>query len=167
MFPENLLRLAAQVLDACQANDLSLSIAESCTGGLLAGCLTAIPGSSVVLERGFVTYSNSAKNEVLGVPESLLAEFGAVSEEVAQAMAEGALKHSHADIGVAVTGIAGPGGGSEFKPVGLVYIAAACRDRDTLHRRHIFTGGREEVRIQAVEEALELLMRCHIAEPMN
>src|SRR5215470_6594765 len=125
MFPSDLLQLSSSLLDRMRSANLKVATAESCTGGLVAGVLTEIAGSSDVLERGFVTYSNEAKMELLGVPEAMLAEHGAVSEPVARAMAEGALAHSHADIAVAVTGVAGPGGGSAAKPVGLVHIATA------------------------------------------
>ena len=125
MFPPHLLEMSASLLDRLRAANLKLATAESCTGGLVAGVLTEIAGSSDVVERGFVTYSNAAKMELLGVPEAMLAEHGAVSEPVARAMAQGALAHSHADVAVSVTGVAGPGGGSAAKPVGLVHIAAA------------------------------------------
>ena len=124
MFDDALIREAASLLDACRARALKLATAESCTGGLIAALLTEIPGSSDVVERGFVTYSNAAKTEQLGVPADLIATHGAVSEPVARAMAEGALSHSHADLAVSVTGVAGPGGGTATKPVGLVHLAA-------------------------------------------
>ncbi len=157
MLPRELERLAADVLAACRARDLRLSLAESCTGGLIAGCLTAIPGSSEVLERAFVTYSNAAKSEMLGVDDLLIAVHGAVSEQVARAMAEGALDRSRTDIAAAVTGIAGPGGGSADKPVGMVHIAVARRDHPTVHHRHLFAGDRDAVRTQAIAATLELL----------
>ena len=159
MFPDRVLRLADDILAACRAGGLRLAVAESCTGGLVAGSLTAVPGSSDVVERGFVTYSDAAKGEMLGVPDSLLAAHGAVSAEVARAMAEGALERSSADLGVAVTGIAGPGGATPAKPVGLVHIAAARRGCDTVDERHVFSGDRAAVRLQAVEAALVLLLR--------
>jgi nicotinamide-nucleotide amidase len=158
MFSEHLLSLARDVLDRARTKGLRIATAESCTGGLIAGLLTEIAGSSDVFERGFVTYSNEAKEQMLGVPAALLAAHGAVSEPVALAMAEGALRHSSADIAAAVTGIAGPGGGSAEKPVGLVYIAAARKGRAPLVRRHLFGDiGREQVRLRTVEEALEAL----------
>ena len=159
MFPDRVLRLADEILAACRAGGLRLAVAESCTGGLVAGGLTAVPGSSDMVERGFVTYSDAAKGEMLGVPDSLLAAHGAVSAEVARAMAEGALERSSADLGVAVTGIAGPGGATAAKPVGLVHIAAARRGGDTVDERHVFSGDRAAVRLQAVEAALVLLLR--------
>ncbi len=159
MFPRDLETLAEAVLAAYRDADARLTLAESCTGGLIAGCLTAIAGSSEVLERGFVTYSNQAKTELLGVPEALLTAHGAVSEEVARAMAEGALVRSNADISAAVTGIAGPGGGSAEKPVGLVHMAAAGVGRETLHERHLFHGDRQAVRLRAVRAVLVLLRR--------
>src|SRR3982751_3041231 len=117
--------LARSLLDLCRSRKLTIATAESCTGGLVAAALTAIPGSSDVVDRGFVTYSNAAKTEMLGVPADLIATHGAVSEPVARAMAEGALSRSNADVAVAITGIAGPDGGSDAKPVGLVHLAAA------------------------------------------
>ncbi len=159
MFPDRVLRLADEILAACRAGGLRLAVAESCTGGLVAGSLTSMPGSSDMVERGFVTYSNAAKGEMLGVPDSLLAAHGAVSAEVVRAMAEGALERSSADLGVAVTGIAGPGGATPAKPVGLVHIAAARRGCDTVDERHVFSGDRAAVRLRAVEAALVLLLR--------
>ncbi len=127
---------------------------------MIAARLTDIAGSSDVVERGFVTYSNEAKNELLGVPSALIARVGAVSEEVARAMAEGALARSRADIAVAVTGIAGPGGATEMKPVGLVHLACARRGAATLHERHVFPGDRAAVRAASVDAALDLVLRC-------
>lgn len=150
---------AAAVLDACRARRLTLVTAESCTGGMIAAALTAVAGSSDVVDRGFVTYSNQAKMDLLGVPAGMLAQFGAVSEPVARAMAEGALEHSSADVAVAVTGIAGPGGGSAEKPVGLVHMAAARRGGPTLHGLHQFPGDRDAVRQAAVAAALALLLQ--------
>ena len=154
----NTIEAAGAVLGAARAANLRIATAESCTGGLIAANLTDIPGSSESYERGFVTYSNDSKTELLGVPADLIAEHGAVSELVAGAMAEGALAHSHADIAVAVTGIAGPGGDSPEKPVGLVYIAAARRDEEVLVERHQFPGDRTAVRQSTVQRALELLL---------
>lgn len=149
---------ARAVIEAFQARGLMLACAESCTGGLVAGALTAIAGSSAVVDRGFVTYSNQAKSEMLGVPTALIARHGAVSEAVARAMAQGAVAHSHADVAIAITGIAGPGGGSDDKPVGLVHFAAARRGGPVVHRREVFAGDREEVRTQAVLMALEMAL---------
>ncbi len=156
MFDKLLIAAAADILEACRAAGIGLTIAESCTGGLIAGCLTAVPGSSDVLERGFVTYSNQAKTDMLDVPADLIAAEGAVSEAVARAMAEGALEHSSASLAVAVTGIAGPGGGTESKPVGLVHLAAARAGGEVIHERQVFGGGRNAVRLAAVAAALAL-----------
>ena len=127
MIPPSLLNDAAALLEACRAKGIRLATAESATGGLIAATLTAIAGASDVVERGFVTYSNQAKTELLGVPAELIHAVGAVSEPVAQRMADGALRHSHADIAVSVTGVAGPGGASADKPVGLVCFGLARR----------------------------------------
>ena len=157
MLDDRTLREAEAVLAACRAAGLTIATAESCTGGLIAAALTAIAGSSDVVERGFVTYSNAAKTEMLGVPSALIAAEGAVSEPVARAMAAGALHHSAASLAVAVTGIAGPGGGSDAKPVGLVWFGCARRGDvvRTLHR--VFAGDRTEVRRASVAEAVSLL----------
>ncbi len=149
---------AARVLDACRARRLKVATAESCTGGLVAGALTEIPGSSDVFDQGFVTYSNAAKQTMLGVAAVILERHGAVSRETAEAMAEGALAVSNADLAVAVTGIAGPGGGSVEKPVGLVHFAAAARDSERVHREKRYGDiGRGAVRREAVAEALAML----------
>lgn len=153
-----LIAQARNLLEACRSRGLTLATAESCTGGLVAATLTDVPGSSEVIDRGFVTYSNEAKNKMLGVPKGMLKKHGAVSEQVARAMAEGALKRAGTDIAVAVTGIAGPGGGSPEKPVGLVHFAAACKGRPTLHKRAEFGDrGRQEIRRMSVVEALTLV----------
>lgn len=159
IFPSPLPGLAQEVLDTCRAAGLMLATAESCTGGLIAACLTSQAGASAVVERGFVTYTNRSKQEMLGVPAHLFAAVGAVSEEVARAMAEGALERAPAHISVSATGIAGPGGGTETKPVGLVHMASARHGRATLHERHVFSGDRDAVRRQATETALRLLLR--------
>ncbi len=151
-------RAAAEaVLAACRAAGLRVATAESCTGGLVAAALTEIAGSSDVFERGFVTYSNAAKHEMLGVDAALIAAHGAVSEPVARAMAAGALSHAPADLAVAVTGIAGPGGGSAAKPVGLVWFGAARRGAEARAERHVFPGDRAAVRHAATLRALALL----------
>ena len=161
MFPDDILEAAAALLASCRARGLTLATAESCTGGLVAAALTAIPGSSDVVERGFVTYSNLAKSEMLGVPADLIARVGAVSEAVARAMAEGALAQSRADIAIAVTGIAGPGGGSAEKPVGLVHIACARRDGETHHAECRFGDvGRDGVREASLRRALEIMAKA-------
>lgn len=161
MFPRDLIADAAALLDSLRARGLRLAAAESCTGGLVTALLTEIAGSSDVVERGFVTYSNAAKHELLGVPAAMLAALGAVSEPVARAMAEGALARSAADVAVAITGVAGPGGGSAAKPVGLVHLAAARRGSVVLHRECRFGDiGRAEVRLASVREALQLISRA-------
>ncbi len=149
---------AAELLDACRARGETIATAESCTGGLVAATLTAIAGSSDVFERGFVTYANAAKSEMLGVPYWLIERHGAVSEDVARAMAGGALTHSTASLAVAVTGIAGPDGGSPEKPVGLVHLAALRRDGPIAHEKLLLGDlGRAEIRRRSVERALGLL----------
>jgi nicotinamide-nucleotide amidase len=153
-----LLERAATLLKEYEAAGLRIATAESCTGGLVAGLLTEIPGSSAVVERGFVTYSNDAKTEMLGVPAELLAAHGAVSEAVARAMAEGALARSLADVAVAITGIAGPGGATATKPVGLVHFGLAARGGPTTHLERRYSDlGRTVIRARAVEDALGLL----------
>ena len=155
--PQKLIDEAAALLAAYRTAGLRLATAESCTGGLVAAFLTEIPGSSDVVERGFVTYSNEAKTDLVGVPPDLLRAHGAVSAEVAGAMAEGALRHSRAQVAVAVTGIAGPGGATARKPVGLVFLAAARAGGPTLVERHRFIGDRRAVRLAAVAAAFTLL----------
>jgi len=150
--------LAAEVLETCKAEGLMIATAESCTGGMVSAALTDIPGSSDAFERGFVTYSNEAKAELLGVPTALVVAHGAVSEQVARAMAEGALARSHATLAVAITGVAGPGGGTSDKPEGLVHFACARADRATAHARVEFGAlGRETVRARSVVQALTML----------
>ena len=153
------LRVAAKsVLQRARSRGLKIATAESCTGGLVAAALTEIAGSSDVVDRGFVTYSNDAKHVMLGVPAATLKRHGAVSAETAAAMAKGALKHSLADIAVAITGIAGPGGGSKQKPVGLVHFAAASRNGRRVARVKRYGNiGRSQVRQRSVAEALRLL----------
>ncbi|KAA2212698.1 CinA family protein [Teichococcus oryzae] len=148
---------AAALLEQLQRAGLTLATAESCTGGLVGAVLTAIPGSSATVLAGFITYSNAAKARMLGVPEAMLAEFGAVSEPVARAMAEGALRESGADLAVSLTGIAGPGGATPGKPVGLVHLGAARRGAPTLLRRCVFPGDRSAVRAASVTMALAML----------
>jgi nicotinamide-nucleotide amidase len=150
-------RAAETVLAQCRAKKIMLATAESCTGGLIAGALTEIAGSSDVVERGFVTYSNAAKTELLGVPAPLIERHGAVSEEVAEAMADGAIAHAPVALAVAVTGVAGPGGGSAEKPVGLVWLALARKGAKTASERHVFPGDRAAVRRATVARALALL----------
>ncbi|MCW5696562.1 MAG: CinA family protein [Bauldia sp.] len=154
------LRAEAEALvRRCQAAGLRIATAESCTGGLVAAAITGINDASAVFDRGFVTYANEAKMEMLGVPAALIAEHGAVSEPVAIAMAEGALAHAPVDIAVAITGIAGPGGGTPEKPVGLVHFATARKGAPTRHMVHIFEDlGRDTIRHAATRQALLLLM---------
>ena len=149
---------ALALLHACRARGFTVATAESCTGGLIAGALTAISGSSAVVDRGYVVYSNRAKEEMLGVPRDMLATHGAVSEAVAIAMAEGALARAGTNIAIAVTGIAGPGGATPGKPVGLVHLACARRERPTLHHREVFAGDRDAVRHATILRALEMMM---------
>lgn len=150
--------LAERVLDACRARQWKLATAESCTGGLVAGALTEIAGSSDVVDRGFVTYSNAAKMAMLGVPKETLAAHGAVSRQTAEAMAQGALTCAGVDLTVAITGVAGPGGGSVEKPVGLVHFAAATRARLVQREKRYGDIGRSEVRRLSVIEALAMLV---------
>jgi nicotinamide-nucleotide amidase len=153
--------LAVRVLEACRAHSpkWTVATAESCTGGLVAGALTEIAGSSDVVDRGFVTYSNAAKMAMLCVPEATLVAVGAVAKETAQAMAKGALERAGVSLTVAITGVAGPGGGSTEKPVGLVHFAAASKDGRLIHREKRFGDvGRSEVRRLSVIEALDMLL---------
>jgi nicotinamide-nucleotide amidase len=151
--------LARSLLDLCRMRKLTIVTAESCTGGLVAGALTEIPGSSDVVDRGFVTYSNEAKHAMLGVETATLATFGAVSKETAVAMAVGALEQADANLSVSITGIAGPGGATPGKPVGLVHLAVASRDGRITHKECRFGAiGRSQVRQQSVIEALKMLM---------
>jgi nicotinamide-nucleotide amidase len=156
-FSPPLLARAATLLKRYEAEGLRIVTAESCTGGLVAALLTEIAGSSAVVDRGFVTYSNEAKLEMLGVPAELVAEHGAVSEAVARAMAEGALRRARAEVAVSITGIAGPGGATATKPVGLVHFALARREGTTALERRYGDVGRTIVREKATEDALRLL----------
>jgi nicotinamide-nucleotide amidase len=159
-FPQSTLNFAKTLLEHARAHGFRIATAESCTGGLIAGALTEISGSSDVVDRGFIVYSNQAKTDLLGVPRALIAEHGAVSEEVARAMAEGALARSGVALAVSCTGIAGPGGGTADKPVGLVHIAAAREGQTTLHLECRFGDiGRENVRLKSVEQALKLVLQ--------
>lgn len=160
MFTPALNAAARAFLEQAKQRKLLLATAESCTAGLVAACVGEVPGCSTVLERGFVTYSNEAKTEMLGVPAGLIAVKGAVSEEVARAMAEGAIANSRADIAVAITGIAGPDGGTAEKPVGLVHFAASRRGGATIHEEKRFGNlGRLEVQSASVEHAFVMLGR--------
>ena len=158
MFDLEIVALARLVLDRARERRWRIVTAESCTGGLVAAALTDVPGSSDVFERGFVTYSNRAKQSLLGVPGDLIADMGAVSEPVARAMAEGALEAADAHLAVSVTGVAGPGGGTPLKPVGLVHFATACSNGPIRHRaERLGDLGRSAVRAASLRVALELL----------
>ena len=158
-FERKILLQGSQFLQTCRSKKLMLATAESCTGGLIASLITAIEGSSDVFDRGFVTYSNDAKTDCLAVPISLINKFGAVSKQVAKAMADGALANSGAHLSLSVTGIAGPGGGTQEKPVGLVCIASALIRSDTIVEKHIFSGDRDAVRNKTVAQAITMLNR--------
>lgn len=158
MIDPDVFAAAEHVLSLCRAAGLTLATAESCTGGLVAGALTAVAGSSDVVDRGFVTYSNTAKMQMIRVPEATLAAFGAVSEETARAMAQGALAAAGTGLAVAITGVAGPGGGSPEKPVGLVHFASARKGGPTRHREMQFGPlSRDEIRRRSVLVALDML----------
>lgn len=158
MFPDKLRNLCLLTMDEARERRLKIATAESCTGGLLAGLFTEFSGSSDVFDRGFVTYSNRAKEEMLGVAGDLIADYGAVSEAVARIMAEGALTNSRANLAVSITGVAGPGGGTPMKPVGTVHIACARENKAVLHEACYFGDiGREEVRFASIEAALNLI----------
>lgn len=158
MFPADILESAGRLIERLRATHRKVATAESCTGGLVAGAITSIAGSSDVFEQGFITYANAAKTGMIGVDAALIRQHGAVSAEVARAMAEGALQTASADLAVAVTGIAGPGGGTPDKPVGLVFIGIASRtDATSVQRCEFGDIGRESVRIASVREALRLL----------
>ena len=158
IFDRELILSAKDVLDICRENGWTIATAESCTGGLVSAVLTDVAGSSAVVDRAFVTYSNEAKAQMLGVDEDLILSDGAVSERVARAMAEGALKNSNATISVSCTGVAGPGGGTAEKPVGLVHIAAARADMPTYHERCLFEdNGRASIRTATVLAIFEII----------
>ncbi|TAU83480.1 CinA family protein [Rhizobium leguminosarum] len=164
LFPDDIISMAETIIRDFTAAGLMVSTAESCTGGLIAGALTEISGSSAVVDRGFVTYTNSAKVEMLGVQAETLLRFGAVSEETARQMVHGALFRSRAEIAVAVTGIAGPGGGSAEKPVGLVHLAAKSRAGALVHRKMLYGDiGRGEVRLATIRTALEMVRSLYTA----
>lgn len=158
-FPDEILALAQAIITDFTARNQMVATAESCTGGLIAGALTEISGSSAVVDRGFVTYTNTAKIEMFGVQEGTLDLVGAVSKETALQMVHGALFRSRADVAVAVTGIAGPSGGSPDKPVGLVHLAAKSRTGELIHREMRYGDiGRDKVRLATVKTALEMLL---------
>ena len=156
MIDTDVFQRAEALLQTCREAGVTVATVESCTGGLVAGSLTEVAGSSDVVDRGFVTYTNEAKNELVGVPMDLFEKVGAVSEEVARAMAAGGLANSRADIAVGITGVAGPGQ-SENKPAGLVHICAARKGRDAIHERCMFGGDRAQVRKASVLKAFELI----------
>lgn len=159
LFPADITSMAEDIIRDFTARGLMVSTAESCTGGLIAGALTEISGSSAVVDRGFVTYTNVAKMQMLGVQEETLARFGAVSEETARQMVHGAVFRSQADLAVAVTGVAGPSGGSAEKPVGLVHLAAKSRSGKLIHRKMLYGDiGRTDVRLATIRTALEMLI---------
>ena len=163
-FDADLTALTVRLIDLCRRKKLMLATAESCTGGLIAAAITSVPGSSDVFDRGFVTYSNAAKTAMIGVPADLIMQAGAVSEQVARAMASGALRQSTAGIAIAVTGVAGPGGGSATKPVGLVHCAAASAAGVTLHEElRLGDIGRDAVRGATVLRALEMAYTLALA----
>ena len=158
MFSLEIVTLARLLVDEARQRSLRIVTAESCTGGLVAGAICQVAGASDVFERGFVTYSNRAKQELLGIPGDLIADLGAVSEPVARMMAEGALENSNAHIAVAITGVAGPGGGTPMKPVGTVHLATARSNEGLLHREEFFAEeNREGVQLAAVQAALQML----------
>ena len=158
MFPDRIRNLALLTMDEAMERRVKIATAESCTGGLIAALFTEFAGSSKVLERGFVTYSNAAKAEILGVAGDVIADYGAVSEPVARLMAEGAMEQSRANLAIAVTGIAGPGGGTPMKPVGTVHIACARENKAMMHEMLTLGDiGRHEIRIATVEAALKMI----------
>lgn len=158
MLPDSMLTEAVSVLAACRAKGVMLATAESCTGGLIAAALTAIAGSSDVVDCGFVTYSNEAKNDLVAVPMPLIQAHGAVSKEVAAAMAQGALARSRAGMAVSVTGVAGPGGGTEAKPVGLVCFGLARTGTPVTTEQHVFPGDRNAIRAATVAHAFKMIL---------
>nr|WP_321457010.1 CinA family protein [uncultured Cohaesibacter sp.] len=162
------IELANQVLEIASEKGYKIATAESCTSGLIAATLTEIPGASTSFDRGYVTYSNEAKSEMIDVPSNMIAEYGAVSEEVARSMADGALARSGADFAVSVTGIAGPGGGSEEKPVGLIHFAVSSKQFEQMHNKKIFAAmDRENVRAATVEHAMIMLIEAMTQKPFH
>lgn len=160
MLNKNIIQSATETIEACKSTGLMVATVESCTGGLVAGALTAVSGSSDVLDRGFVTYSNEAKNEQVGVPMDLIEVHGAVSAEVAEAMARGGVERSNAQIAVAITGIAGPSGGTETKPVGLVHFGCFREGGSVALYHEIYKGDRDAVREASLLQALEMIRRA-------
>lgn len=160
MFPDNLRTTANELFQSLKKKKMRLATAESCTGGLIGALITDIPGSSSIFERGFITYSNASKIELLTVPTFYIEDYGAVSMEVAVAMAEGALLMSKADISVSVTGCAGPDGGTAEKPIGTVFIGCAVKNSQTVFEKFLFSGSREQIRFQSVEASMALALKC-------
>jgi nicotinamide-nucleotide amidase len=158
LFPTELIKLTNKLISACRKGDIKIATAESCTGGLIAGCLTSVAGSSDVFERGFNTYSNDAKSELLGIPIDIIASHGAVSKATAIAMCEGALKNAPVQLTISVTGIAGPGGGTIEKPVGTVHMASARVGKSTIEESYLFNGNRDQIRLYTIKKALELML---------
>ena len=159
MFPDDVIAAATTLLEACRTAGVKIVTAESCTGGLLAGALTEVAGASDVVDCGFITYSNDAKSDTLGVAEELMTHHGAISDVVAREMAIGALEHSNAEIAIAVTGVAGPGGGTAAKPAGLVYIAVQRLGREPVIKEFRFGDiGRSAVRLATVREAIQMAL---------
>lgn len=166
MFTGDLKIKAKKLIDRCGERGIRITTAESCTGGLIAGLLTEIPGAAEAVDCGFITYCNEAKEQFLGVPHALIEQHGAVSEPVARAMADGAIaKKENVNLAVAVTGIAGPGGGSKEKPVGTVHLAVAMTGKPTMHRKQFFKGNRSAVRVRTVREALRMMLEIVADEP--
>ncbi|MDE3016666.1 MAG: CinA family protein [Pseudomonadota bacterium] len=160
MSTKKMQKKAEKLLTSYRKKKLKLVTAESCTGGMLATTLTGVPGASDVFERGFVTYSDASKADLLGVPTTTIARHGSVSAEVAEAMARGALDHANADLAIAITGVAGPGGGTKKKPVGLVYLAVASRHyKDAVVEKRTFKGKRDAVRSRSVDRSLTILKK--------
>ena len=157
MLNETIIQSATETIEACKSAGLMIATVESCTGGLVSGALTAVPGSSDVVERGFVTYSNEAKNELVGVPLQLIEAYGAVSAEVARAMAQGGVERSNAQIAVSITGIAGPSGGTETKPVGLVHFGCFRKGGEVALYHEIYDGDRDAVRQASILQALAMI----------
>lgn len=160
MFNEALAQKATAILDVCKTHGCQLATVESCTGGLLGAMLTELPGSSRMFTHGYITYANTAKTEMVGVDAALIATYGAVSEQVARAMAEGGRDRSGAHIALAITGIAGPEGGTASKPVGTVHFACAIKGAPTIHAQQQFAGNRSEIRLAAVDHALDMILNA-------
>ena len=157
-FSDDIISLSSSIIKKASKLNYKITFAESCTGGLISSCITAVPGSSNVFTCGYVTYSNYSKNRILGVPMDAIDQYGAVSDIVASAMAEGALALSKADISLSVTGIAGPQGGTKDKPVGLVYLSIAKNNTDAIIKKYIFAGSRDEIRRSTISAGLSLLL---------